>query len=461
MFRTPLIVLSLAAIATAAGTELLQHGAYTVTLDPDNAQLPTSIVWQNDVEKTELIGGRTGINFTFTDFRYRNKFYREENRYVWEKQRDARFVTDVRDVGKLTQQGDNPQWAVAYSTSYADVTRTLAIDANTDSLELAWEFTFTTDLIVHELIYFGIMLQLHTDFTGVACADAEAESFALLRADGVKRVQRTLTPLNPGPFLAFAESANVLVSHACSGDLPTPLAPTLLRFAKGQQFRIALSLTCAPAGDARLPAAMATAHAAAPPAQRPFLLYENANIRVQRGEGPAAERLLLAAAAAHPQYAQPFARLAQLRTHAKTAGMSAAECFAYASYRQPYNYGWSLSGRGFVDDRRLSSAEQQQVLMNLLISVENTQFYPDYYVWVAQDFERRGMDVQACAMTRQALWALEWLPRTEAHREKVRKRLEKKLTELETRIRQAPTATLPPMTAVFASELPGATESAK
>ncbi len=60
--------------------ESLETDLFRVHLDPGNAWLPTSLVWKTAGRELPLIDADQGLNLTFTDFQFRNKFYREENR---------------------------------------------------------------------------------------------------------------------------------------------------------------------------------------------------------------------------------------------------------------------------------------------------------------------------------------------------------------------------------------------
>jgi hypothetical protein len=82
----------------------------------------------------------------------------------------------------------------------------------------------------------------------------------------------------------------------------------------------------------------------------------------------------------------PYARLAaSRRDHPDVPGTITEEmAFIEGAYRRPHDFGYILSGRGICDDERLTEEERRLAIFNMLIAVENAQFYPDFYGWAAE-----------------------------------------------------------------------------
>jgi len=168
---------------------------------------------------------------------------------------------------------------------------------------------------------------------------------------------------------------------------------------------------------------------------------------------PDAEAALLKAAALNKDYATPYGVLAALRRDNKDPGaITQTEAWIEAAYRQPYNYGYILSGSGFWKDKGLTEEQRRLAIFNTLIAVENTQFYADYYIWAVRPFEEMKMYAQACAMYRQALWAADSMPRTEEVKEKTRQQFRKKIADLEQKIAGQTYTNMPPLIPVRAEK---------
>jgi hypothetical protein len=129
-------------------------------------------------------------------------------------------------------------------------------------------------------------------------------------------------------------------------------------------------------------------------------------------------------------------------------GVKQEDAWCEAAYRMPYNYGYILSGGGLANDVRLTEEQRRLGMLNQLIAVENTVFYPDYYIWAARPFEKMNMPAQACAMYRQALWAVDYMPRSEETKAKLRTDFAKKIDELSHRLLTERAPELPPLTPV-------------
>jgi hypothetical protein len=420
---------------------------FTLNLEKDNSWLPNKLSW-NDID---ILNPEMTMNFSWTDYMYRTKYYREDNKHLWGDKPDKRFVVDIKNSAvSESEVEDSRAWQVSYISSYAAVKRDIRLHKEKPEITFIYQLEFSKDILVHELMYFGLMLNFAPEFTEKAVKDINSSEFKTLEAGGFKKITYFLTLLNGGPLILSAPDKNVsvLIDYKWDGDLPAPEVTNHWQIKKGQKVTLIAKLTIAKDKAELLPL-LKKAAAGMKQSQMPFQMFEYTNILVQQDRVPEAEKVLLKAADLNKSYSLPFSRLAQLRRNpAAKEPLTTAECFTYASYRQPYNYGWSLSGIDFPNDKRLTEEERRLAIFNLLISVENCQFYADYYVWVARHFEKMKMYVQAAAMTRQALWALEYLPRPESYKGKHREKMQKKLKDLEKLIINQPTAELPPLTEV-------------
>ena len=420
-----------AALAAAQQQEGLAHGQFSMRMQADNVFLPDSIRWtRGDVE---LIRPQTGLDHGFTSFEFRNKIYRNENRHTWGGREEPRFLTDAMFRQKREAKRDG--WAgveVEYDSSYAKVRRTILFHDAEPRLRIEYAFEMTRDVVIHETHMFAVRIAFAEGFTARAVPDARAEDAAiLLAAEGLKGNSVSISPLHPGPIVVTdpEKKVSVLVIGSHSGDVPQDAPVQRLKVAKGHTLTLAAELTCGAAGDEALLAEMRTAHEAMPVASRAYLLLENAAILRHQGRLDEAEAALLESARLSPEFAEPYAELAALRRDHKRPGE--LEAWAEGGWRMPYNYGYILSASGIVNDQRLTEAERRLAMFNMLIAVENTVFYPDYYIWAARGFEARGMVAQACAMYRQALWAVDHMPRPDAFKERLREQFRKKIADFE------------------------------
>jgi len=434
----------------------VQLGAFRVVFDPDNSQLPASIQWQIDGNAVELLAENVGLNLSFTDFEFRNKFYREENKHVWGNRPDPRFTVEPRNaVAKETTSDNIPGvngFAVQYECSFAQVDRQLVTTTELPSqLTIQYVVTFTREVMVHEGDMFSVGIRFAPSFETQIVPDARGNKLELLKSAKLRnpRYVARLPWSGPKMFVDAEHGAAVACTAHVLSDRSGELSSVrLLKFAKDETLTIQLTLSCSRNLAADEEHRLLTGLDDLTDPQRASLLYDVSSALVAEGKRKEAESVLLRAAALSPDWAAPYGTLAGLRRDTKTGGSGQTDAWVEAAYRMPYNYGYILSGSGITGDQRLSEAERRLAVFNMLVAVENTVFYPDYYIWAARPFETRGMLVQTCAMYRQALWALQYLPRSEPYREKYRKRFTEKIAELEKKLLEQTSPELPPLTVV-------------
>ena len=431
-------LLGILAVTATAQPVPVAPGQFTMAADPENALLPPSIQWKRQGAPVELLHEKTGLNLSFTSFEFRNKFYREENKFIWAGQADPRFVTDVgpHDAQMLAEDGLSGL-RVTYANSFAQVDRRVMFHDTEPRVRIEYRLEATRDIVVHEAEMFGVTVGLAPAFTVLTVCDVRAPERPLLSASAAKaQRQYELSFLNAGPALFGAPElkAYMLASGIVAGEVPTPMTANLLRFKAGQKFSFTIDLQCF-ADEQAAGKALADAGAKISDEQIPYALTRVANLLLEQNKPAEAEAALLKAADLNKTYATPFSRLAAMRRDLKDEGtISQTEAWVEAAYRQPYNYGYILSGSGFFATKGLTEEQKRLAIFNVLIAVENTQFYADYYAWGARPFENMKMYAQACAMYRQALWAVDHLPRSEAHKVRVRAQFEKKIAELEKKL---------------------------
>jgi len=435
--------LILAAATARAADDTFQHGAFLMRLQPDNLFLPDSIRWTTG--DVELLKPKVGLNHNFTSFEFRTKIYHDENRHIWGGRKSPRFVTDATLVKKDTVR--RPGWAgvqVDYRSSYAEVRRTILFHDTEPRLRIEYAFAPTRDVVVHETDMFAVSIALHPGFSVRAALDARDPNLPLLRAGAFKGVRVVRTLLYPGPLLAHhpGKKVNLLVTGR-HGGVRRPVPVQLLRLPKGSRLTISTEIRVIPGGPEAAIKAMRADLKSLPDDPTAFLLVQDAALLGHLKRFDDAEKALLRAAQLKKDWAHPYSLLAALRRDGERRDQTLAWC--EAAWRMPFNYGYILSGSGIVNDPRLTEAQRRLALFNLLIAVENTVFYPDYYSWAARGFEARGMWAQACAIYRQALWAVDRMPRPEAYREKIRRRFRKKIAELEAKMIGKTLTELPPL----------------
>lgn len=437
VFRLSACMLTVFLMSAASAAELRTQriGAFELSLDPDDAWLPRGIAVEVGGGSVALLDAKLGLNFTFTDFRLRNKFYREESRGAWPGKDEPRFVTEPRDLSepKAIERGVE----VSYRTSFAAITRRIVAAADGVALRIEYEVTPAKDLLVHEPGMFGFGLKVDAGFTGREMVDARTDTPAWMGVDDTKLLDCDATAHHGGP---------VLFTHAGSGvklliepHIPADATTRMWTIPAGKTVTFAADLTVFKADDPQLPARTDAALKQVDGERRPFALTGLARMLMASKKLKDAEQALLLAARLDEEFATPYTLLAQMRNghHDATqidGGMTFGQAWVEAAYRMPYNYGYILSGSSFPSDKRLTEPQRRQAIFNLLIAVENTTFYPDYYIWVARHFEAMKMYSQAAAMHRQALWALTYLPRPEKYKQDQKQKLEKKLAELEAKL---------------------------
>ncbi len=176
-----LLVLACSAATVAApAAPGFPHSPYVAELDADNAWLPRTLGYQLGEQVIPVLAENVGLNFTFTDFRLRNKFYREENRHTWGERQDPRFVTEPRAVGNPGAFVDGAGGEVNYQTSYASVTRSYVLGA--ERLTIQYDVTPLAPLRIHEPGMFGIVLHLAPGWNRQAVVDVRGEQPAWLWA---------------------------------------------------------------------------------------------------------------------------------------------------------------------------------------------------------------------------------------------------------------------------------------
>ena len=450
-----LVCLSLFA-TTAFCEETFRHGQFAMKLDPANGYLPVSLQWTKH-GNTELLlikdGKRLGLNLTFTDFEFRRKVYREENRDRWGRE-NWKFTFEAKDAKKSPEPVAADGYRgpeVRYEADYARVTRRILLHDTDPIVRIEYLMEATRELVIHDAEMIGADLWLSEAFTDVAVGDARKEKPTLLEGKGLGSVPYAARLVNGGPSLRIAPGQNVavLLTNRVEGDLPNPVPPRLVRLRPGQKIRIAVQIRCFASDDAKLTSEMLAAVDALPEHQRPYLLVENARILKEQGQKEEAEKALLLAADLNREYATPYVVLASYRD----ASIDPAAAFTYAAYRMPYNYGFVLSGRGFCNTKGLTLAETRNAIFNMLVTAENYVMIPDYYAWVARPFEQMGMTAQALAVYRQALWAERHLARERGEDvEKAGEKHRKKIAELEQKILSEVSADLPELVPVAAPE---------
>lgn len=439
------------ALAAALQAEEVKVGAFTATLDKENLLLPSSLRWSRGGE-AELLDGLCGLNHTYTSFELRNKFYYEENRNIWAGKNEPRFVTDGRLLeNQACEEGDYQGRRTLFENAYARVERRLLFHKTGSAIRIEYRFETTREMMVHEPEMFAVALSFASGFTVKSVPDVRAVGAAPLTGEGATPAAYALSFLAAGPALIrnAERKIDLVASGSLSGDLPEPMPVRQCRFKKGQKFSFTIDLECFAGEPDKAAAAFAGKCKLLKPEQTPWILVQDARVLLDQKKAQEAEAALLKAAELHREYATPYGALAALRRDTKVAGaLSEGEAWTEGAYRQPYNYGYILSGSGFYADPRLTVEQKRLAIFNILMAVENTAFYPDYYIWAARPFEDMKMVVQACAMYRQALWALDRMPRPEDYKKKQRAVFEKKIVELEKKMVEELSAEIPELTPI-------------
>lgn len=438
-----LIAMSVAAAAHAEPL-VIEHGEFVMTLNSDNLFLPTSIVWKG--EDAELLHPGRGLDFSFTSFERRNKIYWNEEIDAWGGRVEPRFVTSGELIahGHVARDGWSG-YEVEYSSKFpfARITRRMLISDAESRIRIEYDIDPTRQIVIHETDNLNVSLRFHPDFSTKSVFDARAEEPKLLVGEGIDgpRVRRNLLYHGPTKLTNPDKGVDLLVTGTHSDNLPRPMPVQLLTLPEGESFSLITELRLAPAGDEALAAAMLDDHATVDEPNLPFLYMENASILRHNEDIDGAEQALLKAAELNQEFASPLGQLAGLRRDTKRPGQT--EAWVEAGWRMPYNYGYILSGSGIVGDQRLTEEQRRLAMFNILIAMENTVFYPDYYIWGSRGFENMGMYAQAAAMYRQALWAIDHMPRPEEYKERMRERFSNRIAELEEKMQEATLTDLP------------------
>jgi hypothetical protein len=423
--------------SAGAADRVVENGQFRLVLDDDNSGLPASLQWQG----MELLDATRGLGWSFTSFEGRSKIYHDENRHVWAGKDEPRFVTDVGPAKTETLRADGCTTVhTAYVNSFAAVERRIVLDDAEPRCRIECSFRLTRRVVIHEPDMFQLAVQFAPALAVETLADVrQSPPPPLVRtwrdSAGEPAGGRYVVSLLPaGPMLVqTADAATTLAAlGAVVGDLPEPMPARPLVLEPDARLTFTIDLRIGKDAWAVWEAAVQ----ALPKEQTPAAL-------VRVGDALAAERQIAAAEAAYLEagrldatYATPYARIAaSRRDHPDVPGtITEGEAFIEGAYRQPYDFGYILSGRGICDDVRLTEEERRLAIFNMLIAVENAQFYPDFYCWAARSFEKMEMYAQACAIYRQALWAADHMPRPEQQREKHRELCRRKIAELEKKL---------------------------
>lgn len=441
-----LLLLLLSALPAAA-QETLTCGEMKMTLDPENVWLPSSVTWKG----VEILDPKMGVNHFFTSFEFRNKFYRVENRNGWAGQKDPRFVTDVGPATTERIPGEHMTGLVAgYENSYAKVTRMMTISDGEkgNAFRVYYAITSKRDVVIHETEMFGASVQLNAAFKKRIVYDARETVGGTLTVEGKGGDEATADLLGETCSAFIAPESKVGVLATTTGTWPGDerVGPTMAVLKAGQKAEFLIVLQCMEADSPRLTADVLRLGKATPAERRAYALMRTGRALVQLKRPQEAEAALLKAAELNKDYATPYAMLAAIRRDFKTTGtLNQTEAWVEGAYRSPYNYGYILSGSGFWKEKGLTEEQRRLAVFNMLAAVENTQFYADYYIWAARPFEEMKMYAQACAMYRQALWAVDRMPRTEEHKEKCRKQFREKIEQLEKKLTEENYTAMPPM----------------
>lgn len=435
--------------------ESLETDLFRVHLDPGNAWLPTSLVWKTAGRELPLIDADQGLNLTFTDFQFRNKFYREENRRIWGDAADPRFTVEPREATVAPTPDPEAGFSgvdVTYRHPLGTVVRRLLLHRTEPRLRIEYRIAVESEILVHEPEMLAVQFLAAPGFTTGSRPAIEEADAPLLVCTNLDRGRYAVSLLPSGPMRLADPAAGVallLDGQAASDSLSNGIPTRLAVLTPGDRLVIRLDVRAAAANDPSLDAALRAQTAALPERFRPFRLVATARLLQRMGRLDDAVRALLRAGELDPAYATPYAALAGLRRDTGAdLGMTEQEAWVEGAYRMPYNYGYILSGGGLASDRRLSETQRRLGMMNLLIAVENTVFYPDYYVWAARPFEAMGLRGLACALYRQALWAVDYMPRSDATKARLRKQFQDKIETLSQTLLTERAPTLPPLTPV-------------
>jgi hypothetical protein len=431
-----------------AQDNVFKHGQFEMTMQADNVWLPDTIRWAD--KDTQLIKPKVGLSLAFTSFEFRNKIYHDENSAVWAGKIDPRFMTDAKLAERKNVEREGfAGIQVEFDSSYSKTRRTVLLHDTDPRIVIEYALEMTRDVVVHESADLAAGIRFGDAFDRMSVCDIRGAQPEVITGTGAKGLSRSASPLVPGPVVvANAQDVGILVQSSCSGDVPNPIPARMLTFKKGQKLVLQLDLTLGAAQA--LAEKMMAIQKDMPEFRKPFHLMTVATVLQQRKNLKDAEEALLLAARLNQDYAQPYGVLAGLRRDANLPGQT--DAWVEGAYRAPYNYGYILSGGGFFKEKDLTEAQRRLFAMDILIAMENTVFYPNYYVWGARPFEDMKMWAQACAMYRQGLWAVDHMSWSEATKEKTRTDFKKKIAELETKMLGQTMTDMPPMIPIRVGE---------
>jgi len=433
-----LFTASLLLVAGVAAADT-RYGAFVLETDRDNAHLPSSLELV-DLPGVPLLHPELGLNLGYTTFEFRNKFYNEENRNIWARQRDPRFVVDVQSEMSGPDPVQVNGWVgqqVQYESSYGTITRTMLFDEQAPRMRIVYDITANRDIVIHMPGMFAVGLGLGEPFVKRYQLDARhPQGDMLTREAESMRVNRSLFPAGPVVVTDASGDLAVMITHEVSGDLGDPVPSRMIELAAGDQIQIAIHLDFYLSNPDGWASAMRTFYDTMDENARIYLLYETGHHLLYVQHDPElGEPIMHEVAALKPEWYVPFMSMAEYRLQNRidgvVRGFSRGELYHEGAYRMPWNYGVILRGGDYLRDERLTDEQQRLLLLNMLAAMENSLFYPNYYVQPARAFEQRGMIAQACAMYRQALWAVENYPVREEIRERHRASFQREIERLE------------------------------
>lgn len=431
MKRMFIAVALMALIATAASAA--EYGRFTMEADEDNAWLPTSIKFEGAPD-VELLHPKLGLNHSFTSYEFRNKYYREENRNVWGERDDPRFVVDVKPGATReapVQMNGYTGESVAYESSYANIERSILFHANEPRIKIVYDIDPSREMVVNAANMFSVSVRLEESFAVAEMLDERDIDGDTLEYAGAQYSGRLY---NSGP-VAFSDPENniaALVWYEMSRQFPN----RMIRLQPGEDFTLTLNIQLFQDDRDGLMAAMRERRRQMGEEEAAYCLYATGyHVLYRLNDEEEGEAILNQVADMKPEWYQPYMMIAEYRLQNNIQGLvrgrTMAEYYQEAAFRNPTDYGVILRGLGYLEDDRLTEEQKRLLLFNLMAVMEHTQFYPEYYVWMARQFESRRMYAQACAIYRQALWATDHYPVSERKREQVRARMTQNIERLE------------------------------
>ncbi len=416
-----------------------EYGGFTLQTDETNAYLPVSLRFRAHPE-LELLHPTLALNHFFTTFEFRNKYYLEENRHVWGERDDPRFRVDVApDVSAPAPavEGDFQGEAFTYASSYATITRQLLFHRSEPRFRIVYGIEPTREMMIHMSGMFGVGLRLEESFTVREILDERNPDGEPLKGEGASYSVRLY---NSGPvaFTAPEETVSILVS----ATLSRPFADRLIRLQPGEAFSITLDAEIFHNDREALLAMMRSRRDEMSPEDAPYRLFVTGMNILGRQDEEKGEAILREVADLKPEFYEPYMHIAEYRLRngidGVVRGISRGEAYHEAAFRMPYNYGIILRGGDYLHDERLTGDQHRLLFFNLMAALENTLFYPTYYRSLSAAFNRRDLDTIACAILRQALWAVDNYPVSESRREQRRSQISNGIETLAKRLLEEP-----------------------